>query len=244
MLRRPLIIKLFAIFLFIEPFLRTAFISIESDFEFSTVIMRTFALDSVDFFNYWFLFPLSGLLIFSVKLYSYLVFIAIQLYSLYFHLNYEPFSWPYLSETPSLTAYTLLCFNVFMMMYLLLPASREIFFDKNLRWWERGSRYTINEPCFITINDNKIHGKVVDLSFGGALLELDDSIDTGSVIKIDFDILDKNIPLQGQIVRVIKTDDGKTRYGAQFLFKGFTEKITLKLLMLSVAKISDYAKYR
>ena len=244
MLRRPLILKLFAIFLLIEPLLRTAFISIESEFDYFTVLQRTIGLDTSDFFNYWFLFPLSGLLLLSVKLYSYFAFIAIQLYSLYFHLNYEPFSWPYLAESPSMTAYTLLCFNVFMMMYLLLPTSREIFFDKNLRWWERGSRYTLNEPCFVTFNEQQIHGKVIDISFGGALLQLDDVLESGSKIKIDFDILGKNVPVEAEIVRVFKGDDESRRYGAQFIFGSFWEKIRLRLLMISVSKVEDYAKYR
>lgn len=244
MLKRPLILKLFALFLFIEPLLRSAFISIESEFSFQVVIQRSFALSGSDVFNYWLLFPLSGVLILSVKLYSYLAFISIQLYSLFFHLNYEPYSWPYLSESPSMTAYALLCFNVFMMMYLLLPTSREIFFDKSLRWWERASRYTINEPCFVTFLDKEVHGKVMDLSFGGALLQLDDAIESGSVIKIDFDILGKNIPLNGQIVRVIRDDEGKTRYGAQFIFENLWQKLKLRLLMLSIAKVSDYSKHR
>lgn len=244
MLRRPLILKLFAIFLLIEPILRTAFISIESEFEFFTVLQRSVALQSFDFFNYWFLFPLSGILLLSVKLYSYLLFIAIQLYSLYFHLNYEPYSWPYLAESPSMTAYALLCFNVFMMMYLLLPTSREIFFDKNLRWWERASRYTLNEPCFVSFQDSKIHGKVIDISFGGALLQLDDSIESGGLINIDFDILGKNIPLEAQIVRVIRDEEGNTRYGAQFIFNSYWEKLKLRLLMMSVSKVEDYSKYR
>lgn len=244
MLRRPLILKLFAIFLLLEPFLRTAFISIESEFDYLSVLQRTIALGSLDFFNYWFLFPVSGLLLLSVKLYSYIAFISIQLYSLYFHLNYEPYSWPYLDESPSMTAYTLLCFNVFMMMYLLLPTSREVFFDKNLRWWERASRYTLNEPCFITFKDQQIHGKVIDISFGGALLQLDDLIESGSEIKIDFDILGKNVPVDAQVVRVLKGEDDSIRYGTQFLFSNIWEKLRLRMLMLSVSKVDDYEKYR
>lgn len=244
MLRRPLILKLFAIFLLLEPLLRTAFISIESEFDYFSVLQRTIGLSTSDFFNYWFLFPLSGILLLSVKLYSYIAFIAIQLYSLFFHLNYEPYSWPYLDESPSMTAYTLLCFNVFMMMYLLLPTSREIFFDKNLRWWERASRYTLNEPCFVTFKGQQIHGKVIDISFGGALLELDDSLESGSEIKIDFDILGKNVPVDATIVRVLRPEEETTRYGAQFIFQSLWEKLRLRMLMLSVSKVGDYEKYR
>lgn len=243
MLKRPLILKLFALFLFIDPILRISFISIEREFPFWAVLSKTFTLGILDFFNFWFLFPLSGLLLLSVKLYSYVLFISIQLYSLYFHLNYESFSWPYLSKNPSSTAYLLLGTNVLMMVYLLMPRSREIFFDKNLRWWERGSRYTINEPCFAKLLDKEIHGKVVDLSFGGALLKLDEEIDTGNIVKLDFDILNRNVSINAQIIRKIQRDD-KVFFGTQFMFESSWQKIKLKALMLSVSKISDYDKFR
>ncbi|MBT4792813.1 MAG: PilZ domain-containing protein [Halobacteriovoraceae bacterium] len=243
MLKRPLILKLFALFLFIDPLLRITFIAIEREFPFWVVLTKTFALGPADFFNFWFLFPVSGILLLSVKLYSYLVFITIQLYSIYFHLNYEPYSWPYLSESPSITSYLLLATNVMMMFYLLLPRSREIFFNKNLRWWERGSRYTINETCFAKVLDREIHGTVCDLSFGGALLKLDEPIDAGSIIRLDFEILHKPVSISAQIVRSFDSEEG-LRFGTQFLFEGTWQKLRLKLLMLSLAKLSDYDKFR
>ncbi len=243
MLRRPLLLKLFALFLFIDPILRVLFISMEREFPVLTVIQKTFELGAFDFFNFWFLFPISGFLVLSVKMYSYLFFIGIQFYSLYFHLNYEPYSWPYLSVAPSVTAYLLLAINLFIVIYLMLPRSREIFFDKNLRWWERGSRYTINEPCFIKLDGTDIHGKVIDLSHGGALLDIQQEVSEGNLINLDFEITNSKINLDALIVRkVIK--DGKVLYGTQFTFSNFFTKLKLRLLMISIAKLSDYEKYR
>ena len=243
MLKRPLILKLFALFLFIDPLLRISFISISREFTFMDVLAKTFTLGMADFFNFWFLFPLSGILLLSVKLYSYILFIGIQLYSLYFHINYESYSWPYLSEHPSSSAYVLLTVNILMVIYLLMPRSREIFFDRSLRWWERGSRYTINDPCFAVIGDKEIHGKVVDLAFGGALIELDENVPTDTLINLDFDILNKNIHLKARIVRIIHRDN-KPYYGTQFIFDSKLQKFKLRLLMFSVAKVSDYEKFR
>lgn len=158
-------------------------------------------------------------------------------------MNYEPYSWPYLSESPSSTAYLLLTINVAMMLYLLTPRSREVFFDKSLRWWERGSRYTIDEPCFASVLDREVHGKVCDISFGGALLQLDETIEPGTIIKLDFDILEKNVSINSQIVRVIQVD-GEKRFGIQFMFESTWQKTKLKFLMLSIAKIGNYEKYR
>ena len=243
MLKRPLLLKLFALFLFIDPLLRIIFISIEREFSVATVVSKTFALGPLDMFNFWFLFPICGVLVLSVKVYSYLLFIIIQFYSLYFHLNYEPFAWPYLSKTPSIMSYLLLTINLFIMIYLLFPRSRELFFDKNLRWWERGSRYTINEPCFIFVGDKEVNGKVVDLSHGGALLDIHSEIEEGQSIKLNFDITNTNISLNANIKRkVIK--EGKVLYGVQFDFDSFLTKLQLKFLMISIAKLSNYEKYR
>lgn len=244
MLKRPLVLKLFALLLFIDPLLRISFISIESEFPFWVVLSKSFALNIGDFFNFWFLFPLSGVLLLSVKVYSYIFFILVQLYSLYFHLNYEPYSWPYLAEQPSTTAYILLSINLGMVVYLLLPRSREIFFDKNLRWWERGSRYTINEPCIAEIGNKEFHGVVSDLSFGGALLTFKENVDIDKQIKLYFDILGKSIQINGQVVRAMEDLDGKLNYGVQFTFDGFWEKFRLKLLMFSISKVTNYEKYR
>lgn len=244
MLKRPLILKLFAFFLLIDPILRISFISIESEFPFWVVLHKsTFALGFRDFFNFWFLFPLSGFLLLGVKFYSYIAFILVQLYSLFFHLNYEPFTWPYLSETPSSTAYLLLAINISMVIYLLLPRSREIFFDKNLRWWERGSRYTINEPCFAKTLDREIHGNVCDLSFGGALLKFDEPVEEGTIIELDFDVLGKNVSIKTEVVRIIQSTEG-VRFGTKFVFKNAWAKLRLKFLLFSISKIGNYEKYR
>lgn len=244
MLKRPLILKLFALLLFIDPILRVCFITIESEFPFWVVLQKSFAQSPKDIFNFWILFPLSGVLLLSVKVYSYLFFILVQLYSLYFHLNYEPYSWPYLSENPSTTAYILLTVNILMVIYLLMPRSREIFFDKNLRWWERGSRYTINEPCFAKIQDKEYQGRVSDLSFGGALVTFKEAIDIDKPMVLSFDILGKNVTVNALVVRAMEDLDGQLNYGTQFKFRNGWEKFRLKLLMFSVSKVTDYEKFR
>jgi len=243
MIQRPIILKLFALFLFLDPFLRIIFLSIENDFTLLEIFMKTFTLPTFDMINFWLIFPLSGLLVLSVKLYSYCLFMLLQSYSLYFHLNYESYSWPYLAKNPSFSAYILLLINIFIVIYLLMPRSREVFFDKTLRWWERGSRYTINEPCFIRVLDQDIHGTVVDLSFGGALLKLDKNIDVGSYVQIDFDIMGKNVSLNAQVVRILRIEN-EIRHGIQFTFDSLLKKYKLKFLMFSISKVNNYEKYR
>lgn len=244
MLKRPLILKLFSILLFIDPLLRISFISIETDFSVWLVITKTFALGFKDFINFWFLFPLSGFFLLSVKVYSYLFFIAVQLYSFYFHLNYEPYSWPYISEHPSTSAYILLCINLGMVIYLLLPKSRELFFNKDLRWWERGSRYTINKPCTARVEDREYHGHLIDLSFGGALLTFKETLDIDKPIRLAFYVLGRKVNIEAQVVRAMEELDGKLNYGIQFQFKNGFERYKLKFFMFIISKVTKYEKYR
>jgi hypothetical protein len=246
MLKRPLILKLFAFFLFIDPILRVILLYVEKDkeFDFIVILSKALALPVGDLFNFWFLFPLSGVLLLGVKFYSYIGFILIQFYSLYFHINYQSYSWPYLAETPSLTAYILLAINIIMVGYLLMPRPREIFFNKNMRWWERGSRYSINEPCFVKLFEKEVHGKVCDISFGGALLNLDEHIEVGNTVKIDFEIVERSFSINAKIVRLVNGTDDNVQYGAQFLFSGIFQKLQLKFLMMTIAKLDAYEKFR
>lgn len=245
MLKRPLILKLFALFMCIDPIIRLFLISIERDFSIGEVFTKTMSLTGFDFFNFWILFPVSALLLIAVRTQTYVLFLLLQFYSFYFHFNYESYAWPYLSKTPTATAYILLAINLFIVLYILMPRSREVFFDRSMRWWERGSRYSINEPCFVTFLDDNIHGQVLDLSFGGALLKLDQHIDAGSLVTLDFDILGKNLSLNAQVVRLIKNPDtGEIHFGLKFLFQDFLQKIELKMLMFNISLVGNYEKYR
>lgn len=245
MINRPILLVIFAFYLILDPILRIAFIAINNEFTFVEVLFKSASLTGLDFFNFWMIFPISGLLLLSIKAYSYFFFVIIQFYSLYFHINYESFSWPYLSATPSTTAYVMLFINSFMLIYLLMPRSREVFFDVNLRWWERGSRYNIEEACFITINDNEIHGELINLAFGGALVALntDQRFYTGDSGEIDFNLLNNNYKIDFEIVRILPFESG-LNYGIQFNFKSKIEEFRLKILMLSISKIGKYLKDR
>lgn len=244
MTKRPLIIKLLALYLILDPFIRAAIISIETDFSFWHVIMKTFSLDMLNILNFWVLFPLSGILILSVNPLAYGVYVATQIYSLALHWNYQPYDWPYLSATPFFTAYVLLFFNLFFVIYLLMPGSREFFFDKNLRWWERGSRFVINEPCFFRRMDREIHGKVLDLARSGALVASDEAMELGDLIHIEFDVLNRKLSLGAQVVREVMADGPGHEYGVQFMFSDLIQKLKLRSLMAMVLISGNYQKLR
>lgn len=242
MITKPLIIRLFAWFLILDPVLRIAVMAIEKDFPFLSVFHKAKDLGMGDFFNFWFLFPLSGALLLSVKSISYLLFIALQLYGLYFHISYESYSWPYLSEGPTISAIVLQTINLAFVFYILLPRTRSAFFDKNLRWWERGSRFSIGSKCMISINGENKSGTLVDLSYSGAMVQIPYPLKEDDQIVLDFEIMDKNLVINGKVVRVI--DQAQSKYGIKFNFINILQQFSLKFLLLTIEKSGSYARYR
>ncbi len=240
MLRRPLIIKLLAAYLLCEPLLRIVFLSIEKEFTLLTVFQRAIELAPLDFFNFWFLFPLSGLLLLSVKTVSYVFYIGLQCYSLYFHLSYEQFTWPYLSSVPSIPALLLLGMNLLITVYILLPRSREPFFNKDLRWWEQGGRFIIDSPCFITLDNKQIHGELKNLSHSGALILLKSGeLAESCKLQIDFEVMNTPLALKGEVVRITQSND-RNQYGIRFEFTNFWQQLQLRFLLLSIEKRGQY----
>ncbi len=244
MLNRPFILKLFSIILILNPILRVIFLSIEKEFGIFDVLTRSISLPFYDFFNFWILFPISSIFLLYPNTFTFVFFIIIQIYSLIIHIGYESYSWPYLSKTPSIASLILLFINLITTLYFILSDEmRKIFFDKYIRWWERPSRYTINEPCFVNINSHVIHGILKDLSSDGSLLELESAISDKDKFKIEFDILDINISLNARIIRNI-TNEGFFRYGIQFQFKNFLEKFKINILIFYITLLKKYDKYR
>jgi hypothetical protein len=61
--------------------------------------------------------------------------------------------------------------NLALIAYLLLPSVREIFFNPDIRWWERQPRYILNAPAEIIFEGGVRSCFIHDLSRGGASLE-------------------------------------------------------------------------
>jgi hypothetical protein len=242
--KRPLLLKLYSLLLLLDPIIRLFFISLESEFPLSQVIMKSIDLGPMDLFNYWLLFPLCGIFILSVKTYAYVGFLSLQLYSLYFHLSYEPYAWPYLSPTPSMTAIAILFINLMFFIYLLLPAPRQLFFDKRLRWWESAARFFVNTVCNIKLNGKELEGKLEDISQSGALISTTQDIPINDDVEITFNLLKRDLTIKGRVVRSIENDENLNKYGVSFHLFSFPEKVKMKLLVFDIARSGLYGQKR
>jgi uncharacterized membrane protein len=141
MKHKPLIFILIAAFHIIEPLIKVAYFKITTPFSTSTIISNIAQISTArEIFEFWFLFPLAGLALMGVKKWSYPVFVGAQIYSIYSHLTYEQYTWPYVSQVPFVSSLVLLFINTMVIIYFALPDVRKPFFDRSVRWWETRTR--------------------------------------------------------------------------------------------------------
>lgn len=239
MFKRPLLIKLFGSYLIIEPLIRLILMSIEKDFTILQIFKHTILLSPIDIFKFWFLFPLSGILLLSYKFYAYVLFMFLQLYSLFFHLNYEEFTWPYLSKYPSAAPLMLLTINIFITIYLLFPRTREPFVNRKLRWWETPSRILVNLNAEV-IDENLQRDLITirDISQTGASLKTHKKYETDKIVKVKFDIEKNLFELDAKIVRQIdqSTEDNSFFYGVTFVNTGYINHIKLQIFLFNLSR--------
>lgn len=243
MFKRPLLVKLFGSYLILEPLIRLILMSIEKDFTIFQIFKHTILLSPVDIFKFWFLFPLSGILLLSYKFYAYIIFMLLQLYSLFFHLNYEEYTWPYLSKYPSAAALVLLTINIFITVYLLFPRSREPFVNRKLRWWETPSRILVNLNSKIFLDETSNEEEIIikDISQSGASIIINKELQTDKTLKIHFTINNNNFEFDAKVVRLIDHEENSNEYfyGVNFLNVNYITRLKLQVLLFNVSRTRD-----
>lgn len=241
MFKRPLLVKLFGSYLILEPLIRLILMSIEKDFTILQIFKHTIVLSPVDIFKFWFLFPLSGILLLSYKFYAYIIFMLLQLYSLFFHLNYEEYTWPYLSKYPSTAALVLLTINIFITVYLLFPDSREPFVNRKLRWWETPSRVLINLKSLIMSEGVESQMMIKDISQSGASIMMDRELMNDLIIKVKFSINSQDFDLDAKVVRLIDHEEETNQffYGVNFQNMNYFTRLKLQVLLFNMSRSRD-----
>lgn len=184
-------------------------------------------------FEFWFLFPIAGVALLFINRITYIIFFMVQVYSAYFILNYIPYTWPFVAATPHLYTLCMLAFNIFIMIYLLLPSIRVAFFSRDARWWQNATRYTSSMPCRITFGNvqDVANWRIVNISRSGAFIEGPKDIRNFGTITLDFDFFEKDLQLSLQSKVVDKhIIDGVEGYGVQFQFDSIWDQIKVHTL--------------
>ncbi len=195
MKNRPFILVILSAILVLEPLTKILYFKYLTGFGFEQILDNISSSGSFkSFFDFWLLFPLAGISLYFIRVWSFYLFILIQIYSIYTHATYEPFMWPYLSRQPFSSNILLIFFNVIILIYVSLPNVRKYFFEQNLRWWESRKRYNIKISCLLTMIDGTIikSCEILNLSDTGFFVRTQKVLEIQNACQIDFEFKEKH----------------------------------------------------
>lgn len=188
MKNRPLLFIVLSLLHLIEPLIKIFYFKAQTGFPFSLIMENIVQIDGAkSFFDFWLLFPLAGVALISVRKWSYPIFVGVQAYSIWNHLAYTSYTWPYVAKNPHLFSLMILSINVMIILYFMLPDVRRPFFDKDIRWWEHRVRYNMSFPISFTKGDpNKLYdAQVLNISLSGAFLDYQEHhVSVGDLIRV------------------------------------------------------------
>ncbi|WP_127716236.1 PilZ domain-containing protein [Halobacteriovorax sp. HLS] len=239
MKNRPLLFIILGLLHIAEPIFKVLYFKANTGFSFSLILNNIFQMNGIrQIFEFWFLFPIGGLALFGVKKWSYPVFVGVQVYSVFTHLNYESFTWPYVSNTPQWPSLAILSCNIGMILYFLLPEIRKPFFDKDMRWWEHRERYTLRIPCsFSSSNNNSLQdAEILNISLSGAFMQVDHkNFKQGDRITVNLSFLDEHISLRAKIVSLHSFEEAKG-VGLMFEYETIWEQLHMTKIIKIISK--------
>jgi len=233
---RPLVILIIGLLHLIEPLTKVVYLRIVSDFSFLEVLHNIFSIrNPIKIFEFWLLFPIGGFALLSIRKWSLPVFFTVQFYSIYTHLLYQKFTWPYVSETPLYSSMFLLVFNIGIMIYFLLPEVRRPFFDRKVRWWEPKTRFKIKIPCTLFIQET-LESKECDIfniSQTGAFISSGWGLRELEKITLRFKFMNLHFSLAGKVVNTHSVD-GTEGFGVKFNYQSIWQNFRMQRLLFAL----------
>lgn len=238
MKKRPLIFVVLAAIHFLEPLFKIFFLKMQTGFEWTVIFDNIFSITSPKaIFEFWLLFPIAGFAIMGAKKWSYPLFVTVQVYSIYAHLTYQKFTWPYVAETPFISHTLLLVFNLLVIAYFLMPDVRRIFFEPGLRWWETPTRFYFDLPCAVTFGDSNdlIDVKIKNISRTGCFISYMGEFMDGQPLTLHLTYGAHDIKLAAEVVRKSEFQ-GEQGMGVKFHYQNIWEMVTLRRMLGEIQK--------
>lgn len=238
MKHRPLIFILIAVAHLIEPLVKITYFKVTTPFSFATIISNISQIHTPrEIFEFWFLFPIGGLALLGVKKWSYPVFVGVQTYSIWSHMTYEKYTWPYVSEVPFASSLVLLFLNAMVIIYFALPDVRKPFFDRSIRWWETRTRYNLSLPITfcLTSNPKLMDGEILNISQTGIFLRHNGVYEPETKVRMNISYKDFSITLDG-VIKSHHTFDGHRGIGVKFDFQNIWENLFIRKMVKAISK--------
>lgn len=190
------------------------------------------ALELTEFFG---IYAVTAFAIFSVRSWSYPVFLAIMGWT--FYRNYQ--SWqahPDIFTVPMML--TVHAVNLGLVSYFLLPAVRAAYFNPKLRWWESKPRYRIDLLGQLVPHQGILSGSechILDISEGGVLIKSNAKLTVGDNLQLKFSFFSLHFALPAKIVH--QGGSQFQGYGLQFVALSREQKRQIRNLTRAFALI-------
>jgi hypothetical protein len=136
--------------------------------------------------------------IFSVKKWSYPVFMTVMVYQAA-SLFYQAHSFPNILDLKLVFLITFL--NVGFASYFLNSRVRTVYYDQRLKWWESQPRYEVQIPCSLNVGDGKSeNASILNISVGGVFLKSPYALSVGSEVCLAFESLGIAVSTTGKVL--------------------------------------------
>lgn len=79
-------------------------------------------------------------------------------------------------------------FNIVVVSYFLIPSVKTTYYEPRVRWWEAKPRYVVSGDAHMEIDNQKLDGKVTNISEGGVFFVTGKGIEIDSVGQLEFEV--------------------------------------------------------
>lgn len=223
-------VYLLAAFLFCEPIIKVLYLKFLTGFEWEILYRTIFSIDGVfKNFEFWGLFPLAGYALLSVRSWSFLFFIGLQVYNIYAFSVYEKFTWPYVAESPHISSSFLLITNLVIITYFLVPAHLRPYWNETRKIWRNTTRFATNIQALFRHHNKSINTTITNISETGAYFTATQPLEIGHKMQLEIPVNGQMKSIDAVVRRTQPTAHQKyTGYGVEFNYKNSQEKKDLK----------------
>jgi|SRR5690554_2554664 len=222
--KRPLIFSLITSFCFFEPLAKLLYFKASTQFEWEIILSNLLSRNTFwDIVNFWLIFPLAGLTLIKIRVWSYGLFMVLMSYNIYSLVTYEAYSWPYNNHMPH--AYnlflTVVCLGI--IVAFCFPKIRRPFFDRRARWWEPQKRHNIFLETELKSSFDTVHSIITNISTTGAFVLILEDLIIGDRFMVNFRIMDEVFACEVEVIHQLNngTING---YGVKFINMSFKSR--------------------
>lgn len=228
MRQRPWPIVILAILHIFAPIANIFFSGILSGFGLVESFTKAFEPQLLLANWYTWLLPIcAGLSIYACKKWSFYVYVFCMLALFGFNIKSFDFGQGYISYI-----YIILLFgvNLVVVTYFLVPAVRNLYFNRRMRWWENHTRYTANFKCHWQADESEktVEGLVSNLSLSGLFLKSEKNPDNDGSISVTFEHKEIETKLMGKAILHDKLKE--KGFGMQFIHNAESLKAVKEII--------------